>query len=119
MPSLWAPYKEYTDDCCYMKSFYGTLSGILNNFDRGKNVAFSGLIREICYGVGTEYLRSGSNRSVEKPLSTVSKTAFHGFNRAVIIRTERSGFLLCHGSERSGYPHVGELADYSGVDIRS
>ena len=37
---------------CYIKSFYGTLSGILNNFDRGNTVTFSGLIREICYGVG-------------------------------------------------------------------
>ena len=28
------------------------LFSILNNFDRGKNVTFSGLIREICYGMG-------------------------------------------------------------------
>ena len=49
---------------CDIKSFYGRLSSILNNFDRGKNATFSGLIREI-------YLRSGSNRSVEKPLFTV------------------------------------------------
>ena len=68
MPSLWAPYKEYT----VVKPFYGTLSGILNNFDRSRNVTFNGLIRDICYGVGTEYLQSGSKRSVEKPLFTVS-----------------------------------------------
>ena len=53
--------------CCYIKSFYGTLSGILNNFDREKNVIFSGLIREICYGVPTEWV---------EPLR--GKTAFTG-----------------------------------------
>ena len=37
---------------CYIKSFYGRLSGILNYFDRGKTVTFSDLVREICYGVG-------------------------------------------------------------------
>ena len=37
---------------CYIKSFYGRLSSLLNNLDSGKTVAFSGLIREICYGVG-------------------------------------------------------------------
>ena len=56
----------------YIKSFYSKLSSILNYFDRGKTVTFSGLIREICHGVGTEYLRSGSNRSASKPLFTVS-----------------------------------------------
>ena len=38
---------------CYIKSFYGTLSGILNDFDRGKTVTLSGLIRAVSYGVGT------------------------------------------------------------------
>ena len=57
---------------CYIKSFYGSSSSIPSYFDRGKTVTFSGLIREICYGVGTECLRSGSNRSVEKSLFTVS-----------------------------------------------
>ena len=57
---------------CYIKSFYGRLSSILNYFDSGKTVTFSGLIRDICHGVGTEYLRSGSNHSVEKALFTVS-----------------------------------------------
>ena len=70
----------------YIRLFYGTSFGILNNFDRGKTVTSSVLIREICYGVHTEYLRNGSNRSVEKTLFTV--------NRAVIVRTERSGFLV-------------------------
>ena len=37
---------------CYMESFCGRLSSVLNDFDRGKTVTFSGLIREICYGVG-------------------------------------------------------------------
>ena len=35
----------------YIKSVYGRLSGILNGFDLGETVTFSGLIREICYGV--------------------------------------------------------------------
>ena len=57
---------------CYIKSFYVRLSSILHYFDCGKPVTFSGLIREICHGVGMEYLRSGSSRSVEKPRFTVS-----------------------------------------------
>ena len=84
MPSLWAPYKEIQ---CYISSSYGRLSGILNNFYHGKTVTFGGLIRVVCYGIGTESLRSESNRSVEERF-------FHGFNRTVIIRTERSGIFL-------------------------
>lgn len=82
------PYKEPTAAtikvalllCC-------RLSSIRNNFFPGKSTTFSGLIRKICYGVvGTEYPRSGSNRSVEK-------MCFTCFNRAVIIRPERSRSL--------------------------
>ena len=84
MPSLWAPCKEYTVIC--IKLFYGMLSSILNNFYRGKTVTFSGSIREICYGVPTEWV---------EPLRR--KTAFYGFNPA-----ERN-FLSCHIAKRSGF----------------
>ena len=35
--------------CYCMKSFCGRLSSILTNFERGRTVTFSGLMREICY----------------------------------------------------------------------
>ena len=72
-------------------------------------------------------LRSGSNRSVQKSLLTV--------NPAVIIRTERSGFLYnvterisarraTHGLLRSKYPPLkmprcrAEFVECHGADIR-
>ena len=73
------------------KSFYGRLSCILNYFDRGKTVTFSGLIREKCHGAGTEYRLSGSNGSVEN--------RFSRFQPRSIIHTEESIFLLCHGAD--------------------
>ena len=111
---------------CYIKTFYGMFSSILNYFDSGKTVAFSGLIREICHGVPTEWVQ---------PLRR--KPAFHGFNRTFIIRTERSVFVYnvterisarreTRGLLRSGYPPLKMSqsgADFfyvlrSGADIR-
>ena len=96
---------------CYIKLFYGRLSSILNNFDREKTVTFSVLIREICNGVGTEYLiRSASNRSVEMPLFTVSTSQLYS------VRSECFIFILPRsGAGRSRYPRVGKLTDYCGV----
>ena len=54
MPSLWAPYKEHTTVISSRSTV--RYPAFLNNFDREKNVIFNGLIREICYGIGTEYL---------------------------------------------------------------
>ena len=82
------------------KSFYGRLSCILNYFDRGKTVTFSGLIREKCHGAGTEYRLSGSNGSVEKSFFTVSTAQYNPYGREHF-------FIM----SRSGYPHVGKLKD--------
>ena len=58
----------------YQVVLHVRLSSILNIFDRGKNVTLSGLIRQICCGIPTEWV---------EPLRR--KNAVHGFNRAVII----------------------------------
>ena len=107
MPLLWMP----------CKSFYGRLSSILNNCDRGKTVTFNGLIHEICYAVPAEWV---------EPLYRT--TAFHGLKSAGIIHTEvsifcimsRSGadFSICHGADRSGYSLTEKVTDFYGADIR-
>ena len=70
---------------CYIKSFYGRLSSILNNFDLGKTVSFSGFISERSYGVGAEYLRSGSNRSLENSLFTVSTKQLYSIRSGAVF----------------------------------
>ena len=107
MPLLWMP----------CKSFYGRLSSILNNCDRGKTVTFNGLIHEICYAVPAEWV---------EPLYRT--TAFHGLKSAGIIHTEVSIFcimsrsgadfsIVCFGGERIGYPLLGTVTDCRGADI--
>ena len=47
-------------------------------------------------------LRSRYGLPTEWPQPLRRKTAVHGFNRAAIMRTKRSGFFFfqCHGAER-------------------
>ena len=102
--------------CYRMKSFYGRLSSILNNFDRGKTVTFSGLIREICYGEG----RTARYKNRFSWFQPRSYNNTHGAERF---------FFHCHGAERisarrgihgllrSGYPPL--KMSRSGADFSS
>lgn len=72
---------------------------------------FGDFIRENTYGIDTEGLRGGYNRSVEKSLFTVW-TVHH-------MSARNGAVFLFYVTERSGYPHDVIITDGCGANNRS